>query len=222
MMRGLHDAGRDFFSHKGALMSIAILAYGSLIWDEENLAEHITGGWARGEGPGLPVEFSRISPKRKRALVLVVDETAPAPVPTSVTTSRRESIHEAAHDLARRERAPIEAIGMAERGGGRARNCPAGIGRIVNGWLEAQETYRAAVWTNLPGNFPQVAGEDFTHAAGLRWLKGLGPESLEEAWRYITFAPEETDTPFRRFLARDDWWRGLARRYRPLKGSRQP
>ena len=196
-------------------MSIAIIAYGSLIWDEENLTEHITGGWVRGKGPMLPVEFSRVSPKRKQALVLVVDEAALAPVPTSVTTSRRQSIHEAAHDLARRERAPVEAIGMAELGARAVRNCPAGVGRIVNGWLEAQEKYRAAVWTNLPGNFSQAAGEDFSHEAGLRWLKGLGPESLEEAWRYIILAPEETDTPFRRFLARDDWWRGLGRRYRP-------
>ncbi len=188
-------------------MSIAIIAYGSLIWDEECLAPHIAGGWARRAGPRLPVEFSRISPKRKGALVLAIDEGAGTPVATSVTRSRRTDAEEAAADLARRERAPLEAIGMAD--GRHATNCPPAIGRIVNDWLAAQGVFRAAVWTNLPLNFLDETGEPFTHARGLAWLKRLSPESLAEAWRYITFAPEETDTPFRRFLGGDAWWRGL-------------
>ena len=188
-------------------LSIAIIAYGSLIWDEDCLAPHITGGWARGTGPALPVEFSRISPKRKQALVLVIDETAPAPVPTSVTTSRRTCLHEAAHDLARREHAPIGAIGMAD--GQRAMNCPESIGRRVNTWLAAQERFDAAVWTNLPGNFRAITGEDFSHARAIRWLQSLPRESLKEGWRYITFAPRETATPFRRHLQAHPWWQSL-------------
>ena len=188
-------------------LSIAIIAYGSLIWDEDCLAPQITGGWARGTGPALPVEFSRISPKRKQALVLVIDETAPAPVPTSVTTSRRASLHEAAHDLARRERAPIAAIGMAD--GETFANCPEGIGRRVNAWLAAQERFGAAVWTNLPGNFRAITGKDFSHARGIRWLQSLPRESLKEGWRYITFAPRETATPFRRHLQAHPWWQSL-------------
>ncbi len=188
-------------------MSIAIIAYGSLIWDEECLAPHITGGWARRAGPRLPVEFSRVSPKRKGALVLAIDESAETAVSTSVTRSRRAHVEEAAADLARRERAPLEAIGIAN--GRHATNCPPSIGRIVNDWLASQDTFRAAIWTNLPLNFREETGEPFTHARGLAWLKRLSPESLAEAWRYITFAPEETDTPFRRFLDGDDWWGSL-------------
>jgi len=189
-------------------MSTAIIAYGSLIWDEECLAEHISGGWARGAGPRLPVEFSRISPKRAGALVLVVDERAPAPVATSVTTSRRAHMEQAAQDLARRERAPLEAIGMARKGG-QTYNCPAAVGKAVLDWLDGQEQFEAAIWTNLPRNFRAETGRAFSHEAGLDWLKSLPPESLKEAWRYITYAPEETATPFRRFLQGDNWWRGL-------------
>ena len=193
-------------------MSIAIIAYGSLIWDEECLAPHITGGWARGAGPALPVEFSRISPKRRGALVLVIDESAAA-VPTSVTTSRRDGIMAAAGDLARRERAPLAAIGMADRSG-RTANCPPAVGARVVRWLRGQARHAAAVWTNLPGNFAAETGRPFDHAAGLAWLRGLSGESLREAWRYIAFAPAETDTAFRRHLAAHPWWQALDRRMR--------
>jgi hypothetical protein len=191
---------------------IAIIAYGSLIWDEDCLAPHITGGWRRARGPRLPVEFSRISPKRKGALVLIVDEGA-AEVPTSWTLSRRAAIEAAARDLAVRERAPLSGIGMALRNGETA-NAPAAIAARVVAWLQEQPGLEGAVWTQLPGNFRETTGEPFSHAAGLRWLQGLEGESLLEAWRYIAFAPRETDTAFRRFLAAHDWWRALDARMR--------
>ncbi len=192
-------------------MSIAIIAYGSLIWDEECLAPHIHGGWQRGAGPRLPVEFSRISPKRKGALVLVVDPAARA-VPTSVTASRRSRLIEAAKDLARRERAPEEAIGIAEKGG-RAFNCDEATGRRVLSWLERQETFHAAVWTHLPANFEAETGRPFTFEAGVAWLRGLKGDALFEAWRYIHQAPEETDTAFRRHLAEHPFWQTLCARF---------
>ncbi len=192
-------------------MSIAIIAYGSLIWDEECLAPHIHGGWLRGEGPYLPVEFSRISPKRKGALVLVIDQTAD-PVPTSITLSRRSRLAEAARDLARRERAPEEAIGIAEKGG-LAFNCDEETGQRVLSWLEAQDVFRAAVWTQLPANFEAETGRPFSFEAGIEWLRGLKEEALFEAWRYIHQAPKETDTPFRRHLATHPYWKRLCDRF---------
>jgi hypothetical protein len=38
-------------------MNIAIIGYGSLIWDLADLAAHVEGPWRRGAGPHLPVEF---------------------------------------------------------------------------------------------------------------------------------------------------------------------
>jgi len=188
-------------------MKIAILAYGSLIWDEENLAPRITGGWRRGHGPVLPVEFCRVSPKRGRALVLALDEEAGAPVPTSHTTSRRHRVEEAVADLAARERCAPRYIGIAHHDGRHAQ-CSARIARVVNAWL-ALTDYDAAIWAGLPANFEEHAGTPFSHEAGLAWLRQLPPASLQEGWRYITNAPGETDTPFRRFLARQAWWRAL-------------
>ena len=50
---------------------IAILGYGSLIWDLEILAPHVAGNWEMRAGPSLPMEFSRISKKRKLGLVVL-------------------------------------------------------------------------------------------------------------------------------------------------------
>ncbi len=96
-------------------MRIAILAYGSLIWDEECLAPHITGGWRLGAGPRLPVEFCRISPKRKRALVLTIDAQQGHEVATSYTLSKRTVLAEAIADLAARERCDERHIGFCVR-----------------------------------------------------------------------------------------------------------
>ncbi|MDP6530786.1 MAG: hypothetical protein QF375_02760, partial [Arenicellales bacterium] len=51
----------------------AIIGYGSLIWDLDNLAPYVEGEWDMYQGPHLPLEFSLISKKRKRALALAID-----------------------------------------------------------------------------------------------------------------------------------------------------
>ena len=199
---------RATFLTESSAMSIAIIAYGSLIWDEDNLAPHISGGWRERAGPRLPVEFSRISVKRSGALVLTIDEQAGHRVATHVTRSTRDELPAAARDLARRERSPLSAIGMVRKGLPPV-NCRPAIGRIVHDWLLAQGEFDAAIWVNLPANFERRTGRRFDPAAGLAWLRRLSGEQLREAWRYITFAPPASDTPFRRYLRADPWWRSL-------------
>ena len=58
----------------------AVLGYGSLIWDLDDLAPHVELPWAMGGGPLLPMEFSRISPKRKMGLLsFSTDNGVPCP-----------------------------------------------------------------------------------------------------------------------------------------------
>jgi len=190
-------------------MNIAIIGYGSLIWDLDDLAAHVAGPWQRGAGPHLPVEFSRISAKRKQALVLVVDDAAEAPSPTSVIASARAHLDDAATDLARRERCPAEKLGIAAKGGRHRIGRSAPAMAAVEAWL-ASSPYDAAVWTELDGNFTHITGEAFSLLAAAAYLQTLAGESLAEAWRYIEYAPEETDTPLRRHMRAQDWWRALA------------
>ena len=116
-------------------LNIAIIGYGSLIWDLDDLEAHVAGPWRRGGGPCLPVEFSRISPKRLQALVLVVDDAAEAPSPTSVIASARTHLDDAVTDLARRERCRPERLGIAAKGGRHRIGRSAPALAAVEAWL---------------------------------------------------------------------------------------
>jgi len=54
-------------------MTIAILGWGSLLWDKNHDFDNQHESW-KFDGPLLPLEFSRISKSRDNALTLVIDE----------------------------------------------------------------------------------------------------------------------------------------------------
>src|SRR5690348_7606352 len=90
-------------------MTIAILGWGSLIWNPRDLP--ISGKWQQ-NGPILPIEFSRISDNGR--LTLVIDEHYGVDVSTCYTLSPRPTLSEAVTDLQRREGCPVENIGFVE------------------------------------------------------------------------------------------------------------
>lgn len=190
---------------------IAVLGWGSLLWDLDGLAAQVEGAWALRAGPVLPMEFSRISPKRRLGLVVCLDPASGEPCPTHAIRSRRARLPEAVADLAARERASRDWIGWAEAGGSGRGRMPEVV-RAVAGWC-ARRGWAGAVWTDLEPNFAAVTGRRFAVAEGLGYLKALEAANLAEAHRYIRNAPSSTRTPLRRALACDPWWRGL--RVRP-------
>lgn len=189
---------------------IAVIGWGSLIWDLDDLAPKVEGSWMMRAGPELPFEFSRISPKRKMGLVLCLDPAEGAACPTNAILSRRSDIHEAAEDLRQRERAGgIEFIGACCAKSGFQRSSLPEVTEIFAKWC--RDTGAAgAVWTDLDANFAKVSGKTFSLDAAVDYLHTLTGESLEEAVRYIELAPETTQTPLRTRLKSDPWWQGLA------------
>jgi hypothetical protein len=187
---------------------IAVIGWGSLLWDLDDLAPQVDGHWLTEAGPALPLEFSRISPKRLMSLVVVIDPDHGDPCPSHAIASRRRSVADAAADLAQRERASLDFIGRHDAASGETRASDLRIGALFAQWC-AQTGASGAVWTDLPANFRQAAGAPFSVAAGLDYLRGLARPSLAEAKRYIDSAPTQTDTPLRRALAADPWWTGL-------------
>ena len=102
---------------------IAVIGFGSLIWDLDNLAPFVTGDWMMGAGPSLPFEFTRVSPKRKMGLAVCLDYTNGDPCPTNAILSIRDDIDEAAEELRARERAKvIDYIGMIHPASGARRS----------------------------------------------------------------------------------------------------
>ena len=191
---------------------IAIIGWGSLIWDPEILSPHIAPDWRMGAGPALPLEFSRISPKRKMGLAVCIDAEWGTPCATHVAVSLRQETAAARADLAARERAPLDLIGIVCTDTGAAEGPGAGA---VAEWV-ARNGARGAVWTGLRPNFHDHAGRPFDHDAAEAWLLGLGGASRDEAVRYIENAPAGADTPLRRRLGARDWWRAEAARVRAL------
>lgn len=189
---------------------IAILGWGSLIWDLDDLAPKISGPWRRAAGPAAPLEFSRISPKRLNALTVVIDPEVGEPRPTAVIDSARAAISEAWADLAARERTKPSGIGWLDLSADDSQTRHPSFAETVAAWC-VMEGYVGAVWTDLGPNFAEKYGRAFTLAEARTYLQTLPTESLVEAVRYIESAPPETDTPLRRLLADDPWWRGLPR-----------
>ncbi|MEM9782496.1 MAG: hypothetical protein AAF899_08475 [Pseudomonadota bacterium] len=204
--------------------AIAIIGWGSLIWDLDDLAPRVEGDWMIASGPTLPLEFSRVSLKRHGALTVVIDAEHGQACPTHVIRSRRASVLRAVVDLALRERASPTRIGyvvageedldaearrldadwMAGRPGAAQAADPA-IAEAVRAWCIAGG-WHGAVWTDLPGNFSEKTGDVFSVDRAERYLAGLDGLSSRSAVRYIAEAPAGTDTPLRRHLSAQTWW----------------
>ncbi|MEM8751840.1 MAG: hypothetical protein AAGF90_02585 [Pseudomonadota bacterium] len=184
---------------------IAVIGWGSLIWDLDDLAPKVDGRWLMGAGPRLPFEFSRISPKRKLALAVCLDPDNGDACATNAIVSRRRSMEEAVEDLRARERAPAAAmIGAATAAGPLRARLPE-VGEALAAWCRATGA-AGAVWTDLESNFEERTGGAFSVRRGVDYLRTLGGESLDEAVAYLENAPAATMTPLRRALAADPWW----------------
>lgn len=183
---------------------IAVIGWGSLIWDLENLTPHVQGPWRMRAGPELPLEFSRISPKRKRALAVCIDLMDGRPCQTSVIASKRASMVEARRDLARRERAPDGFIGGFCGQTGQTFGRPQIVFKIAQ-WCRTSG-WGGAVWTDLHPTFTAETGLTFSTDTALGYLQTLEEEALDEAVRYIEHAPATTSTRLRRHLRDDPWW----------------
>jgi hypothetical protein len=181
-------------------MKIAILGWGSLIWDPCGLPRE--GTWQTG-GPELPIEFSRISSDGR--LTLVIDPKNGTVVPTRFVVSPRADLDDAICDLRARERTVSKCIGYVDliRGTHRCTVRPQVCDTIQN-WARAHR-FEGIVWTDLPCNFGVEMDCDFSLERAVAYLKGLPKNVAKQARKYINSAPEEVDTPLRRAFRRDGW-----------------
>ena len=188
--------------------SIVIIGWGSLLWDLDNLEPYVSGDWAHDAGPPLPLEFVRVSPKRLQALTVVIDHDHGVPCQTSYTRSNRRDPLDAVGDLAARERADPQNIGYVDVLSGDGRSNHDGVYDTVSARLSSKG-YRAAIWTDLSGNFAETTGASYSLQEAVEYLAALEGPSRVEAKRYIDSAPGAVDTPLRRLLGNHSWWREI-------------
>ena len=186
---------------------IAILGWGSLLWDPHPFdGRH--HGWDR-DGPVIPIEFSRVSRKRKNALTLVIDPEHGVPTRVAYALGKHESPEEAHRELMERERAAqTHEIGLLRRGSGDEPDPSQKAAAEIAAWA-AEKEIDAVVWTNFPGDFHVRLGRKFSVAAAKEHLMGLSGAELEQAVTYIHRAPQFVRTPLRDALREDPWFRRL-------------
>ncbi len=83
-------------------MSIAILGGGSLLWEGGLEFDKWHGSW-ESDGPILKLEFSRVSEKRLKALILVIDIDHGVDTAVAWCLSKRATLADAICDLRARE-----------------------------------------------------------------------------------------------------------------------
>jgi hypothetical protein len=186
-------------------MKIVILGWGSLVWDQGDIP--LKTEWKIG-GPELPIEFSRVSDRRKGALTLVIDPDNGENVPTRFAISKRTEIEDAICDVRTREETVVERIGYINLVDGSQRcNIYPEASHAIRAWA-SKNSVDGVVWTDLPSNFVEKFNVQFSVKEAVRYLHDLPVGGTAEACKYIVKAPQEVDTPLRRALKDDPWLKG--------------
>ena len=186
-------------------MKIAILGWGSLIWDDRpefvNFKSQIEG-W-KYDGPRLKLEFSRISQSRKGALTLVIDEENGAECTVQYAMSKRKVPDDAICDLRNREGTVLTHIGyyFADE----SRMGEPSVPNSIKKWI-ANKEFDVVIWTGLPSNFKDEKGEDFSVDAAKQYLQGMCNEGKAKSAEYIMRAPNFIDTSLRRAMQTEPWF----------------
>jgi len=186
-------------------MKIAVLAWGSLIWEPRGLK---TSSEFAPTGPVLPIEFSRVSGGRR--LTLVIDDNTSAACQTYVATSKFDKLDEALQNLWIREGTGDEQLPQQIRASTRVafvdigakaankhalRHNPKAVEAICS-WAIAS-SFDAVIWTGLVSDFLAKTGKTFSVAAAIEHIAGLAEAELATALHYVRKAPPEVQTPVR-------------------------
>lgn len=185
--------------------TIAILGWGSLIWDPRPEFDVHHGAWLS-DGPALQLEFSRISESRQNALTLVIDNAHGTICEIAYTMSTRKDPEDAIVDLRCREGCMIKAIGFWFADG--RRTCTVAVPAAIVTWAQ-QHNFDVVIWTGLKSNFKERKNHNFSFSAALDHLRALPSEGKVKAAEYIRKAPDFIQTPLRNAVAAEPWFQEL-------------
>jgi hypothetical protein len=185
-------------------MKIAIIAWGSLIWDPREL--RIANKFSP-NGPKLPLEFARIS--KDGRLTLAITKKYGTYCKTYSATSAFTDLGDAVGNLYLRETGKHLSVPFDKNN----RNNPEAVSwyvrgkkipneaqyRIMKDWLKQRNMsdYDAVIWTSLSMKFYEKSKMIFTPKNAVRYLMRLTPEARSRALEYIDNAPPEMRTHVR-------------------------
>lgn len=196
-------------------MSIAILGWGSLLWDDRpefaTFKEQHHYPW-QPNGPTLRLEFSRVSERRGKALTLVIEaEPHGADCVVAYSLSRRTELEDAVCDLRSREGTTLANIGFCCSDPKKpVRTRDGRVLDIVRQWLVVRG-HAAAVWTDLRSNFEKESKSNagFSVPNAVAHVQALSPAGQAKAAEYVWRAPNLVQTPLRTALQAEAWFAAL-------------
>lgn len=189
-------------------MKIAILGWGSLLWDVCPDFDDFREPWEY-DGPILPIEFSRVSKGRGGALTLVIDEKNGDDCKVAFAISKRKAYEDAIADLRCREGTILKYIAFQCLDGSTNHNYSPAISKVISDWV-VLKAIDVLVWTALPSNFPEknLHSRDapFSVANAIHHLHCLPPDAKAMAAQYVWRAPDFIHTHLRRALQAEPWF----------------
>ncbi|WP_318350814.1 hypothetical protein [Aquipluma nitroreducens] len=190
-------------------MKIAILGWGSLIWDSRNLEIDKTigqNGWYP-DGPMLPIEFFRISSDGR--LTLVIDPDAEK-LQTLYSISQIEKLDHAILNLAVREGCGRNKIGCYSKDLKELLPYDFQFGQSIKSWIDDKQNIDAVIWTNLSVKLSYKNGGGIEVNVDKNklttYLKKISSNKQAMAEEYIRKAPISIFTPIRSAIEKELGW----------------
>lgn len=184
--------------------SIAILGWGSLLWDKRPEFDDHHGAWNQ-DGPNLRIEFSRVSTIRGGALTLVIDPANGAGCQVAYARSTRRDPEDAICDLRSREGTNRANIGFFFLDGSRSQARDQASLDAIKGWATVRR-FDVVVWTDLESNFAKRCGRAFSIENAVAHLQSQDAAAKARAAEYVWRAPALVVTPLRTALQAEPWF----------------
>lgn len=186
-------------------MHIAILGWGSLLWDKKPEFDKHHELWGF-DGPELMIEFSRISQSRNGALTLVIDPTNGASCRVAHTKSNRTDPVDAICDLQSREGTTRANMGIHFADGSLSQSKNPTALATIKTWAKGK-AIDVVIWTDLESNFNKVYGQPFSVENAVAHLSTLDGEAKCNAAKYVWQAPAFVITLLRSALETKPWFK---------------
>ncbi len=187
-------------------MKIAILGWGSLLWDKHQEFDKQHDEW-QSDGPCLKIEFSRVSSTRNGALTLVLDTENGKECQVSYALSKRKNPDDAICDVRCREGTILKNIGFCFIDNSRKQARDGEVIKIIHNWALLKKI-DVAIWTDLKNNFQKKSKykKPFSVENAIFHIQALDNEGKAKAAQYIWRAPTFVITPLRDVLQLQPWF----------------
>lgn len=186
-------------------MKIAILGWGSLIWQPKDLKFDTNVGWKE-NGPVLLIEFARISNDGRLTLVITSNGTE---VQTLYTVSSFDNLELAVLNLKKREETISKHIGYYNKSKDEIFPKNFSFEKNIKDWIETTD-FDAVIWTNLPENWEikenKIVIKTIDPNSRIDYLKNLKGDKSIKAKEYFQNTPKQIDTRYRKVIGEVLGW----------------